>query len=328
MRKFSIGIITGLFLAFSFTAKASSVTATQDGNWGTTDTWGGNAVPDGSPCYDTIIIPTGITVTITNTVDLTACPSTIVFVNGDLIFQNGKKLNLSNGSVVWVSATGYIDVGSGGGSSTYITIDGDQYWNAADGPFIGPGVLCQNCSLPIELFSFTAELIDGVVDLKWQTASEEENDYFIVQRSVDGFTWESIAVVDGAGNSSVLISYESEDRIPYLGLSYYRLKQVDMNGAFSFSETRVISNGQFYSDQEMLILSQTSGSQSTFVIYFEEPLNGTLNLYITAVNGAIIYSESRETASEEWVVVHLDQPLAAGMYVVAANQKIDKTFAQ
>ncbi|MBK7130998.1 MAG: hypothetical protein IPM74_18620 [Crocinitomicaceae bacterium] len=328
MRRFSLFIFTSLFLTFSFEAQASSITATQSGDWNQTDTWGGSAVPDGTPCYDTIIIPAGITVTVTNTVNLTGCPSTIVFVDGDLIFQNGKKLNLSDGSVVWVAATGYIDVGSGGGSSTYITIDGDQYWNAADGPFVGPGVLCQNCSLPIELISFTAELIEGVVDLKWQTASEEENDYFVVQRSIDGFTWESIAVVDGAGNSSVLLSYEAEDRIPYLGLSYYRLKQVDMNGAFSFSDTRVISNGQFYSDQEMLIISQTSGSQSTFVIYFSEPLSGTLNLYITAVNGAIIYSETRETASEEWVVIHIDRPLSAGMYVVSANQKIDKTFAQ
>lgn len=318
-------IFTLVFTAVSF---ASSITATQSGNWNQTDTWGGLAVPDGTPCYDSIIIPAGIQVTVTATVNLTACPATQIFVDGDLIFQNGRKINLSDGSVVWVSGTGYIDVGSGGGSSTYITIDGDQYWNAADGPFVGPGVLCQSCSLPIELLNFMADLSEGRVDISWQTASEEENDYFLVQRSVDGFVWETIEQMDGAGNSSALLSYSTEDRSPYLGISYYRLKQVDINGAFSLSETRVVSNGQFYSDQQLLVMSEQGTTSHNVVIYFSEEVEGDVFIQIVGINGAILYSNTMAADGEKWVVVHVDKPISSGIYVVSANKMIERTFFQ
>lgn len=322
-------LILLIFLTvFSTVVSASSITAVQDGNWNQTDTWGGLPVPDGTPCYDTIIIPAGIQVTVTATVNLTACPATQIFVDGDLIFQNGKKIDLSNGSAVWVSATGYIDVGSGGGSSTYITIDGDQYWNAADGPFVGPGVLCQSCSLPIELLNFSVDLSEEIVDISWQTASEEENDYFLVQRSVDGFVWETIEQIDGAGNSSALLSYSTEDRSPYLGISYYRLKQVDMNGAFSFSETRVVSNGQFYSDQQLLVMSEQGATSHNVVIYFSEEVDGDVFIQIVGINGAILYSNTVAADDENWVVVHIDKPVSSGIYVVSANKMIERTFLQ
>jgi hypothetical protein len=304
---------------------ATSITAIQDGNWANSDTWGGAGPPG---CFDSIIIPAGIDVTITATQNLTGCPPVQVFVDGSLIFQNGKKLELPNGSVVWVSSTGYIDVGSGGGSSTYITIDGDQYWNAADGPLTGPAVLCQNCALPIELLNFEASLNDGVVTLNWQTASEEQNDFFWIQRSIDGFNWENIAWQDGAGNSSALISYNAEDRQPVLGLSYYRLKQVDMNGAFSFSPTRVISNGQFFSDQQLLVLTSSSGLNQNVVVYFAEPIDGEVEIKIISVSGAIIYSQKIILDDEKWVVISMDKLISAGIYAVKANQLIEKVFFQ
>ena len=103
--------------------------------------------------------------------------------------------------------------------------------------------------LPIELLSFTAVLnANKKVDLNWSTATETNNDFFTVEKTKDGDTFEQVAIVDGAGNSSVTLYYTSLDPNPYLGKSYYRLKQTDFNGEYKYSdliEVDVNSDGAF-----------------------------------------------------------------------------------
>ena len=65
----------------------------------------------------------------------------------------------------------------------------------------------------------------------WQTASELHNDYFIIEKSSNGYDWEQSGIVNGAGNSNQVLNYNFIDYFPYLGLSYYRLTQVDFDGA-------------------------------------------------------------------------------------------------
>jgi len=84
--------------------------------------------------------------------------------------------------------------------------------------------------LPIELLSFTAKAEENVVLVNWQTASELDNDYFIIERSKDGINSERIGRVQGAGNSNEVLNYSFVDQNPYSGTSYYRLTQVDYNG--------------------------------------------------------------------------------------------------
>ncbi|WKN46060.1 T9SS type A sorting domain-containing protein [Tunicatimonas pelagia] len=91
--------------------------------------------------------------------------------------------------------------------------------------------------LPVEFLEFTAEAQRFSVLLKWKTASEENNDFFEVQRSKDGKSWEAIGVVDGAGNSTTVLSYSYKDENPLVGTIYYRLRQVDFDGRFEHSKT-------------------------------------------------------------------------------------------
>jgi Secretion system C-terminal sorting domain len=96
-------------------------------------------------------------------------------------------------------------------------------------------------TLPIELLDFTATAKESWVDLNWITATETNNDYFLVQRSHDGITFEDIGQLPGAGNSSSTLFYEMKDLHPLQGTSYYRLKQVDFDGAFDYSPIRVVT---------------------------------------------------------------------------------------
>lgn len=99
--------------------------------------------------------------------------------------------------------------------------------------------------LPIELLSFEAIAVGRSIDLEWATASETNNEFFTIERSNDGQTWEEIAYIDGAGNSSNQIDYSWTDNTPLNGVSYYRLKQTDFDGEFSYSEIAAVElNGK------------------------------------------------------------------------------------
>jgi hypothetical protein len=96
-------------------------------------------------------------------------------------------------------------------------------------------------SLPIELVDFDANLNNDIVDVQWQTASQLNNDYFSVEKSSDGAAWNTISIIDGAGNSSSILNYQYFDEKPLSGISYYRLKQTDFDGQFSYSDIKTIN---------------------------------------------------------------------------------------
>ncbi|MEO0790406.1 MAG: T9SS type A sorting domain-containing protein [Bacteroidota bacterium] len=90
--------------------------------------------------------------------------------------------------------------------------------------------------LPVELVSFRAAATSRKTSwLSWVTATETENSHFEVERSIDGQNWSQIGRVEGFGDSDVARNYQFEDARPAAGLNYYRLKQVDYDGAFEYT---------------------------------------------------------------------------------------------
>ena len=94
--------------------------------------------------------------------------------------------------------------------------------------------------LPVQFISFTAVKEGATTLLKWQTAREEGAAYFDVERSADAVRFEKIGRVDAVGNSVVTSSYSYVDAAPFQGHNYYRLKQVDRNGTFVYTPTRLV----------------------------------------------------------------------------------------
>jgi hypothetical protein len=120
--------------------------------------------------------------------------------------------------------------------------------------------------LPIELLTFTARPDEEKVLLEWTTATETGNAYFTIERSKDGRQFEAIAQVPGAGNSASPLVYALTDENPLIGQSYYRLRQTDYNGDFSFS------------NMESVFMNQTAGGD---IQYFPNPVSGMLQIYAT-----------------------------------------------
>ncbi|HRH70764.1 MAG TPA: hypothetical protein PLB89_14780 [Flavobacteriales bacterium] len=96
--------------------------------------------------------------------------------------------------------------------------------------------------LPVELVSFTGEAIQGHSHLHWQTASERNNDHFLVLRSADLVTWEEIARIPGAGNSQALKDYQAVDIAPLTGVNYYHLVLVDVDGNATVSDVVAVDH--------------------------------------------------------------------------------------
>lgn len=130
------------------------------------------------------------------------------------------------------SANTVIHSPAGHGSTTvYSGVNGENYCDYSIPQFSEFWLHFQsdNSPLPVELIAFQGNCTDEGVHLTWQTASESNNDYFVVQRSRDGIDWNDLGTVAGNGNSMQAITYDFVDANGDGGY-YYRLVQVDFNG--------------------------------------------------------------------------------------------------
>lgn len=120
-----------------------------------------------------------------------------------------------------------------------------------DGPAISafelfPQAGCgETATLPVELLSFEARKQDGVVALSWETAMEQNNDFFTIERSADARTFVGLGQVNSQGNSQAVQAYQFTDAQPLKGSNYYRLKQTDIDGSFSYSSVVEVVNSSY-----------------------------------------------------------------------------------
>lgn len=96
--------------------------------------------------------------------------------------------------------------------------------------------------LPVELTAFDGKQVDDNVELTWTTNSEINNNYFEIQKSTDGFVFQAIGQVSGHGNSSSIHNYTFTDESTRSGKYYYRLKQIDFDGTFAYSDIIVVES--------------------------------------------------------------------------------------
>ncbi len=176
------------------------------------------------------------------------------------------------------------------------------------------------CVLPIELTEFNVVQNGNVVDLNWTTASEKDNAYFAIERSVDGKNFETLKNVNGAGNSSTIKKYTETDAQPLKGISYYRLKQVDFNGQSSYSELRTVivkNAGKTY------VALSPSPAQNNLNIEFNTDASIVYTIEISDIAGKII-SSSAITSGKESTKTSVDvTELSRGMYFVTLSGNKD-----
>lgn len=183
---------------------------------------------------------------------------------------------------------------------------------------IPAGATC-SFALPIELTHFELNLINNSVKIDWQTASETHNDFFTVQRSIDGEHWEDLDEIDGAGESRIKKNYTTYIPLPEPGLSYYRLKQTDYDRSTSYSWIRELNYKP--SLDGVLLLYPNPASQEIYIstLNTESHSLKILDLYGQEVT-SLVNIEQRSATQ-----IHLDiSGLKKGSYYLSLNNKFAK----
>lgn len=177
--------------------------------------------------------------------------------------------------------------------------------------------------LPISLLSFTAVPDGNRVKLDWVTASEENNDFFTIEKSKNGVDFVEVLTKPGAGNSNTNIAYGDYDNDPYSGTSYYRLKQTDFNGQFKYSDLVPVEFATADVDIEFNIFpnpaSASFGDVVQFTINTEGMNEQPLVINILDMSGRIVSTKNTQT-NRSILQAELVQSsmLSPGMYSVVA----------
>lgn len=199
-----------------------------------------------------------------------------------------------------ISIAGMFKGGSGDGY--------DAYWVR--------GSLRQSLVFPIELLSFEATIQDETVLLQWATATELNHAHFTIERSVNARDFEYVKEVAGSGNSHQVQRYEALDEQPYGGTSFYRLKSVDVDGGYEYSQTIQV-NFQTQAPNELILYPNPNSGDILSLRWQRETSHGQVSIHIKDLQGREIYSKQlNNSASLIEAKIPLGNAFKKGVYVL------------
>jgi hypothetical protein len=237
-----------------------------------------------------------------------------------LTAANYKLLYRAGTSGAWTEAATASSI-----SGNRVIFGSYNFNNDADDGYYTIGTKNYNASpLPIELLSFDAIMNDKKVDITWATATESNNDYYTIEKSKDGVSFETVSTVDASGNSLSTIHYQDVDYKPYSGISYYRLKQTDFNGTFSYSRLAAVN---YTTDEDGVTMfpNPTEGNISLSLKGLE---NQEILVVIRDVTGKECYSKViLSLENSEIIALDTEGILAKGVYIIVASSS-NKLYSQ
>lgn len=171
--------------------------------------------------------------------------------------------------------------------------------------------------LPIELINFRGEQVDEQINLYWETQTEINNDFFTLERSIDGTAFEPIATVKGAGTTTENQNYQHIDKAPFVGLNYYRLTQTDYDGRTSESSVIAI----WYNKKgDLSVFPNPVGAGQALSVLFTTEQAGLATIEIVDLSGKqVAQSQQFMTRGIQQHALSIDQ-LQKGVYVLKIEQ--------
>ncbi len=168
--------------------------------------------------------------------------------------------------------------------------------------------------LPIKLLYFTANKNGRVVDLDWATTTEINNDYFTIERSKDAINFEPIFFKKGAGNSSMNLYYSTIDKSPLSGVSYYRLKQTDFDGKYTYSNIEsVVFDGAKGLE---IVNTYHSVDNNLLTIKVNSGENSAVNFELYDMTGKLVHQSLETLKGENQTVLLPTAQFSSGIYLL------------
>ncbi|MEM9338924.1 MAG: T9SS type A sorting domain-containing protein [Bacteroidota bacterium] len=176
-------------------------------------------------------------------------------------------------------------------------------------------------ALPVELLTFEGKAEENRVSLYWATASEVNNNFFEVQRSRDGETFETIGTVEGSGTTNEIKEYRLMDRNPGQGDNYYRLKQVDFDGKFEYHETiRVVNDFVVTHKLDAAIYPNPVVPHNMNLRLETSDNENPLSVQIVNLGGQTYYNEVMNATGYVDKQIQPTQTMNAGLYFLIVKQ--------
>lgn len=247
------------------------------------------------------------------------CAAFIVTNNSNV---GSAGLNASGAIGIWdMSNPGSIDnVNTTCAAGDPAPWDGGPYCGVIPISSLSSGGACFS-TLPVEWLHYSAQQINpNQIKIEWSTASEQNNDFFTLQRSYDGLTFIDLDKISGAGTSYNSKNYSFTDNFSYSGVVFYRIKQTDYDGKSHYSDVMAVSCSNHHAfhfdifpnptttDQSIHLITEGVSEQGEVLVVLMDQMGGTLyrKIYITEQNQILIGSGS-------------EMNLPKGLYFITAS---------
>lgn len=218
-----------------------------------------------------------------------------------------SQLNIPCGSVLYVSLTGSIQTSLIGPTTQALHLCRDNVWVSANGTL--SGIFSYGTLLPIELNYFEAISMERSILFSWQTLSENNNDYFTIEGSTDGFSWHTIHEENGVGTTQEVQNYVIE--LPNSNqFTYFRLKQTDIDGKSTYSQI-VFVDIQYGTVR--VYPNPMQGKQFTIEL---PPANSRV-VTILSADGRVVYTNHFQCGQK---LIITDLHLQSGSFILRVEQ--------
>jgi hypothetical protein len=164
--------------------------------------------------------------------------------------------------------------------------------------------------LPIELETFAAKYFNSDVKLDWSTATETNNAQFVIERSANGKDFSFLTSVQGSGTSYIQKTYSTIDESPLPGVSYYRLKQTDFNGRYSYSQIVSVES----TPEGWLGRPHPNPATNEVNFTLNASREGTVSIELLDVTGRLVLNEDRPVHQGNQSLSVSMSTLAKGIY--------------
>ena len=283
------------------------------GNWSSPSTWNLGSTPQNN---DSVVIPAGYTVILDNSYTLN---NVYITIAGTLNFNQNNTMALDAASVVNILSGGTLTA-THPTPNELLTINGViKYDGKVDVTISGPAAATSmtgadpagftQVTLPVTFVAFAATRNEGTVQLVWNTANENNNSHFDVERSANGSEWETIGTI-AAGTGSLEDSYSYSDEAAPAAQTQYRIRQVDLNGNYQYSKVVLVNSVPTTATAQVTIFA----SGKTVSIVSGKVFSSRLLVRVIAIGGQVLQQQSVESTTGR---IDLNVSTSAtGVYVV------------
>ena len=226
-------------------------------------------------------------------------------INFTRILKSSGSNSASLNHVIWSGLSTISTIGTISDFEITSITNGFSYFGAGKG----------SEPLPVELLSFSGECSEGVVSLNWQTASEQNSDYFSISRSDDGNIWNEITQIGSAGFSNELLQYSCND-YPHSAMNYYRLSQIDFDGTTEVFDNDIIAVDCNSLTNDLFYTAPCPSNGGLFQLFYTMDAQQDMVFKIVSSQGRLVKSAfvQSQIGMNVWT---FKEALAPGVYYIS-----------